>query len=88
MFQLQVEFLSQGPGWLSGEMLAAAHLKTSRAMDTLEKAGFSTPADGPSSNDPLRKISEESLLRSKPAHVTEASRFSPSFFLTFHLETE
>jgi len=61
-----VEFLLQGPGWLSGEMLAAAHLKINRAMDTLEKTGFSAFADGPSSNDPLRKISDESHLRSKP----------------------
>jgi hypothetical protein len=54
-FQSQVELLSQGPGCFSGEMLATAHLKTSRAMDTLEKTEFSAPADGSSFNDPLRK---------------------------------
>jgi hypothetical protein len=62
-----------GPGWLSGEMLAAAHAKTGRSMDALEKNGFGTPADDPSSNDPPRKISEGGRLRSKPPRVTEES---------------
>jgi len=52
-----VEFLSQGPVWLSGKMPAAANLKESRAVNTLEKTGFITPADGPSSNNLLRKTS-------------------------------
>jgi hypothetical protein len=57
---LQVEFLSQGPGCLSGEMLAAAHLKTSRAMDALEKTGFSTLLM-PGPNPPYEVIRQESF---------------------------
>jgi hypothetical protein len=53
-----------GTGVAPQRKLAAAHLKMDRAMDTLEKTGFSTSADGSTSNDPLRKISEGSLPRS------------------------
>jgi len=55
----------RGIGVGSPEKLAAAHLNHDRTPDTLKKAEFCTIADDPPSRNPLRKIPEGSLPRSR-----------------------
>jgi hypothetical protein len=71
----------RGIGVGSPEKLAAAHLDNDRTPDTLKQAGLGTIADDPSSEDPPRKIPEESLPRSNHLPVTE--RFPVSHCLKF-----
>jgi hypothetical protein len=54
-----------GPGWALWRKLAAVHLKKgSELWISLETLHLALPVDSQSSTDPLRKISEGSLLRS------------------------